>query len=354
MLSKKMKKQNKILIILAIIAVLVAAVIGIFFTQLKPVSKTDELVVFEVVEGDTLSTITNRLADETYIKNHTIANLYGRLNKISDYKVGLFELNLSWDTPRILNTLTDASAIITNEVRISFPEGTWAKDMAKLVEENTNVTSEELLALWNDPTYLNEVIERYEFIDESILIEDSPVKLEGYFFPETYNFYKETDARAVSEVLLNQSAAVYESIKNQLADSKYSYHELLTLASIVQFESATADQMGMIAGIFENRLEQGMMLQSSVTVCYALYEYDNWEECEQRTDIVSPYNTYMYLGLPPGPILNPGLAAIEAVLNPTPSDYLYFIADVCSDGEVYYAETFAEHQANVDKYLTCY
>ena len=143
----------------------------------------------------------------------------------------------------------------------------------------------------------------------------------------------------------------YQMFKGQLEGSEMSFHDLITLASVVQFESGHPDDMKLIAGIFENRLRDGYRLQSSVTVCYALYEYDSWLDCEQNYEVESPYNTYMIDGLPIGPVCNPGIDAIEAVLNPTPSDYMYFIADVYGDKTVYYATTYEEHLANIEQYL---
>ena len=112
-------------------------------------------------------------------------------------------------------------------------------------------------------------------------------------------------------------------------------------------------RLELVAGVFYNRLAAGMKLQSSVTVCYAIDKEkdDDWMACEVNPDFDSPYNTYRVEGLPPGPILNPGRDAIQAVLQPQASDYLYFMADVKGDGTVYYAKTYAEHQANVRKYL---
>ena len=126
----------------------------------------------------------------------------------------------------------------------------------------------------------------------------------------------------------------------------------MTLASMVQFEGKTAGDMRTIAGVFQNRIDQHYRLQSSVTVCYALYEYDSWLDCEMNADIDSPFNTYVIDGYPIGPIDNPGLDAIKAVLEPEQTDYMYFIADVYGDGTVYFASTYEEHCENIDKYLT--
>ena len=126
-----------------------------------------------------------------------------------------------------------------------------------------------------------------------------------------------------------------------------SEYELMTLASIVEYEASTDEDMRLVAGVFMNRLEAGMKLQSSVTICYALYDFESWEECESASNNQnpSPYNTYVHEGLPPGPILNPSLRAIEATLDYTPSSYLFFIADVHGvvDGKVHYQTTYDEH-----------
>lgn len=354
-----MRLNNKVIlaVVLSIVIVLTATGFGgfLFFNSgINPVQETSEVVRFEVIEGDTLASAATRLKEQGIIKNETVASLFGRYKKLSDLKIGLYDLDKSWDVETILKTLNDPTAAIVDEVLITLREGIWAKEIATLIAAETNVSAQELLTLWNDPIFLEEMIARYAFLDESILDEQARVKLEGYLYPETYYFFKETSARDITLVLLDTHNKIYEQYKDQLAALDMSYHELITLASIVQYESATVDQMRMIAGIFFNRLAVDMKLQSSVTVCYALYEFDSWEACEKNVSVQSPYNTYLYNGLPPGPILNPGKDAIEAVLNPEASDYYYFIADVCGDGSVYYAKTFEEHQANVDKYLTCY
>lgn len=353
-----MKKNRFILFFFSLLLLLVVGATSFFYTynnQVKAISSQSEQVLFEVVTGDHTNSIVKRLKDEEVIKSDFFAALYIRLNNhLANVKTGIFQIDRNMSVEEIFSVLTDPTAAITNEVSITFREGIWAKEIASLIEENTNVSATELLSLWNDQAFLEEVITKYEFITDEVLYTEARVNLEGYFFPETYFFYKETNARDVTFTLLNQSEKVFTELKEQIIESGMTYFEILTLASIVQFESATVDQMNLISGIFFNRLEAGMMLQSSVTVCYALYEYTDWTACERDVTIDSPYNTYLHTGLPPGPILNPGKEAIQSVLIPEKSNYFYFIADVCSNGQVYYAETFAEHQANVDKYLTCY
>jgi UPF0755 protein len=205
--------------------------------------------------------------------------------------------------------------------------------------------------LWNNDVFLDEMIAKYEFLSEDILNPKTRIRLEGYLFPNTYEFFVSTNPRDVTIKLLDQTKKIYDKYKAQFEASDLSVHEVFILASIVQFEASKPEDMKKVASVFFNRLEIDMALQSSVTVCYSLYEYDSWRDCETNSNFDSPYNTYKYRGLPVGPIMNPGEDAIVAVLDPADTDYYYFMADVYGDGTVYYAKTYAEHNANVEKYL---
>ena len=203
--------------------------------------------------------------------------------------------------------------------------------------------------------YIRTLAQDYAFLDADTLDnKDYRVRLEGYLFPETYAFDEDADADAVTRTFLDHFQEIYEKYAHDFEDSDMSIHELITLASIVQYEASTAEDMKTIAGVFYNRLQEGMPLQSTVTVCYALYDdldrsdSESWKACEASTDIDSPYNTYLNEGLPIGPIVNPGEQAIEAVLHPDENDYLYFIADINGvrgeQGKVYYSTTYEEHR----------
>ena len=126
----------------------------------------------------------------------------------------------------------------------------------------------------------------------------------------------------------------------------------MTFASVVQFESGKADEMPIIASVFHNRFETGMRMESSVTVCYALYDkFNDFMDCESNPKIDSPYNTYLNAGLPIGPVNNPGIDALNSVLHPAKTDYFYFIADVYGDSKLIPAKTYEEHLKNVQQYL---
>lgn len=358
-MSKKTKKRRKLkiknIIILGFfcLLILIGGIFVYYNNSLKAVNKNGTDIEFTIQEGENLRTVLDRLENEGLIKNSTMSFIYARLNNLTDIKMGTYVLNDSLDTDTILNTINSSSAALSNGIRLTFVEGDWAKHIAQKIAENTNVTEDELLTLWNDQEYVRSLMSEYPFLTEDIFNDNARILLEGYLCPNTYEFDKETTADQITRIILNQTLNVYNEFANEMNQSNLSIHELYTLASIVQYEASKEEDMKIIAQVFYNRMEQGMPLQSSVTVCYALdiEKDDDWFKCEANPDYDSPYNTYMYQGLPPGPILNPGTEAIRAVLEPTENDYLYFMADVYGDGTVYYATTYEEHLANVEKYL---
>ena len=347
-------RAKKILIaVLAVLVIVIGAAggaYGYYVSNLLPAEKESEEVTFSIESGDSVENVLTNLEEAGLIRNSFVGKIYVKLSKKHEIKAGDFILDKSWGTKTIMDVLNDSSSAMTEQIYVTIPEGTWAKDIAKIMEENTNVTAEELLALWNDRDYITELADKYFFITPEVLNSEH-VYLEGYLFPETYAFLKNTSAKAITARFLDHTEEILSQYTDLMEASSLNIHEVMTLASVVQYEANTEKDMKLIAGVFFNRMKQGMKLQSSVTVCYALYEFDSWTECETNSNIKSKYNTYKYEGLPPGPILNPGETAIHAVLEPTKSKYLYFMADVYGNGKVHYAKTYAEHLANVQKYL---
>lgn len=347
----RMKKKHKILS-LFIVLLLIMGASGFYLNQqLKPMSKESDIVLFTVNADDNLTTITKALEAEDIIKSADIAKFYGRFIAKPQFIAGNFQLDRSKSVGEIFTDLQNQDNIVKNDVTITLIPGSWAKDMAKTLSSKLLVSEDELLTLWSDETFIKEMISEYEFLTDDILNQNLRVYLEGYLAPNTYNFYVDATAQDVTRVLLNQTNKIFNEHRADFLASKYSIHEIFTLASITQYESGDFEHDQIIAGIWYNRLDLNMKLQSSVTVCYSLYEYTNWQECETNINIDSPFNTYLYSGIPIGPILNPGEGSIIATLKPKATDYLYFIADVYGDNTIYYAKTFEEHNANVNKYL---
>lgn len=351
---KTQLKNKKVLIALISVCIVLAAALSMvvyYKTGLKAVASSETVTSFSVQQGETSEIVLDNLQKQELIRNKTVAKLYMKFHGLSDIKAGNFKLDAKWDTPKILETLNDSKQADADDIKITFKEGMWAKDVAALIEQKTGVKAKELLALWNDDAYLNTLIKKYSFLSKDILNAQYKVKLEGYLYPETYRFHKDATAKQITETFLNQFQTAIAPYEANIKNSKLSMQEVITFASIVQYEASSKEDMEMIAGVFQNRLKQGMSLDSSVTVCYALYDdMTSGEDCEVNTHIESPYNTYKNAGLPIGPILNPGATAINAVLHPKDNDYLYFVADIYGDGKVYYAKTLDEQEANIDKY----
>jgi len=352
-----MRKLRKILIaFLIFLLIMLAGLLYVNNWVNKSLGTSGKEGTFEVVEGSTGRAVFNKLEDEGYINNSIVAYYYSRFSCPSNFKSGNYELTSDMDLEDMINYMSDGSNAISKTVNITFIEGDWLIDFASKIGEATSVSEEEILAYWSDETVLRSLIDQYEFLTEDIFNEDIRHPLEGYLFPETYTFYRETTAEEITAKILNQTLTLYEEYKDDFNNSQYSIHQLFTLASIVQYEAANYDDMKLVASVFYNRLNIDMPLQSSVTVCYALgsESREDWRACEYNPDYDSPYNTYMYYGLPPGPILSAGRDAFEAVLQPEESNYYFFIADVCGDGQVYFAETYEQHLQYMEEYLTCY
>lgn len=354
--KRRLRVGRLIVLILILFMLVLGGVYAGYRSSLKPVSSTGEDVVFTVNSGESLKTVSENLQSEKLVRNALFAAFFAKTNNLSDVKAGDYTLNPSMSVDEIFTTLNDATAAIADEDSVTIIEGDWTKNVAQKIAEKTQVSADDLLALWNDSDYLHSLMDKYPFLTEDIFNADIRHNLEGYLCPDTYTFYRtETDPKVITEKILDQTLAVYNKYADGIASNSYglTIHEIYTLASIVQYESGNPEDMAKIAQVFYNRLQDGMALQSSVTVCYALDadSGEDWKQCEYNPDVDSPYNTYLHTGLPPGPIVNPGEDAIQAVLNPNTDyvGYYYFMADV-DTGTVYYARTLEEHNANVALY----
>lgn len=348
-----MKKTYKILC--AVCALCITAFLAfflIFKASIAPLTSQSNEITFNIPENTAPNTVLKSLEENKIIKSSFFAKIVMKQEDLSNIKAGVYVIDSSWSTKQVLEYINIATNAITDEVLLTIPEGLWSKDIALKIEEVTNVSAKECLDLWNNKEFLNEMIQKYEFLDKSIINSEYHVALEGYLYPNSYFVYKDTNAREVTIRLLDGFNTMYQSMKEDMASSKYSIHEIVTFASVVQFESGKADEMPIIASVFHNRFKKGMKMESSVTVCYALYDkFNDFMDCEKNPTIESPYNTYLHTGLPVGPVNNPGLDAIQSVLHPAETEYYYFIADVYGNQKLIPAKTYEEHLKNVKKYL---
>lgn len=358
MKKKRKRKSHAWLIVTLVIVIVLAAgaLIGWKWWNdaLGPVNASSpEQIAIEVQEGETKEQVLEDLHAKGLIRNVQAANLYSKLHSGFSYYAGTYELSTAMSVSELFDYMADSSNLAATYAVVTIPEGTWAKDIAKIMADSLpNLDEQKLLDLWNDEEYITSLAALYPFIDPAALNNDAYfVRLEGYLYPDTYFIDFDFDEDAATRMLLDQFAVFYNAHQAEFDASGYSVQEVVTLASVIQFESGDVSEMADISGVFKNRLEQGMPLQSSVTVCYALYDqFESPQDCETNTQIDSPYNTYINSGLPVGPILNPGADALLAALHPADNDYLYFVGDIHGDGKTYFATTYEEHLANVERF----
>jgi UPF0755 protein len=227
-------------------------------------------------------------------------------------------------------------------IPVTFPEGLTIAEMAKIFEEHGLGTAASFVAAARDVGAIRDL--------------DPVAKdLEGYLFPETYSLSRQTDApKLVRLMVAGFTHALSPGVREAAAARGLSIRQLVTLASIVEKETAKADERPVVAAVYANRLRIGMPLQCDPTVIYALTRAHRYDGNIHKADLSfdSPYNTYRYPGLPPGPIASPGRASLEAAANPTPADYLYFVSR--NDGSHEFARTLDEHNRNVQKFQVQY
>lgn len=342
------KKGIIVLSTLALTFILMILTIVVYFSKLKAVSKKDIAVQFKTEQGDSLITIAQKLKDEDLIKSKFAYKIYLKTHKKGNLKVGTYELNKNMNVKKIIKTLT-GDEYKEEFITITFKEGLNIRQIAELIEENTNYKKEEIFNLLKDETYINELINNYWFLTENIKNESIYYPLEGYLFPNTYQFKKDATIKDIFKTLLDQMDEELSKYKTQIENSNYSIHELMTLASIVELEAGSSHERNGVAAVFYNRIKNNWTLGSDVTTYYAEQKSFKEDLTIDEINACNAYNTRStcIVGLPVGPISNPSTESIEGVMNPTTSDYYYFVAD--KDGNTYFTKTENEHNQIIQK-----
>ena len=348
-MKKALKIIGIILIALILIGIIaVAVLVSQYNNNLEAVNSggKGKIIEVEIPSGYGVNGIANLLEKNEVIKDAFSMKVYARLNNISNLQAGLYVFdNSKDDVESILNKLQKGE-VKNVSINMTFIEGKSVKDYAKVIANNTNNTEEEVLELFNDEEYIDYLIEKYWFITEDIKTDDIYYSLEGYLLPDTYTF-KSADmtAKEIIETILNYTDKFLSDYKEDIENSEFSIHEILTLASVVEQEGKTAESRAEIAGVFINRLEAGMNLGSDVTTYYA-FQINMAEQdlTKKQLDTKNPYNTRhssMAGKLPVGPICNSSKSSLDAALSPKDTDAFYFVAD--KNGKVYFTKNYTEH-----------
>ena len=348
-----MKKYKIIMVILTLLLVGIFIVGFIYNYSISAVSKKNEPVTIEIKEGSTPYSIGDILYENNLIKNKFIYKIYVKVNNIKDIKASTYELNRNMNLKKIMDTLKEGNSYNPDEIRILFKEGLNVRKIAKIIDEETNNSYDDVMDLMNDKEYIDTLINKYWFLTDSIKNTKIYYPLEGYLFPNKYAFLnKDVSVKEIILTMLDEMDKQLTPYKDKIEDSNLNVHELLTLASIVELEGASADDRASVAGVFYNRLNDGWVLGSDVTTYYYLKIDDFKQSLNGNANLYTCDNAYntrctSFVGLPVGPISNPGKESIEATINYTKHNYYYFVAD-CK-GKTYLSKTPNEHYNTIQK-----
>lgn len=332
--------------------VIVGGFVGFEALQLRAVNQNNEDVVFTIDEGSSARGVLYALYSEGLIRNYNVASFYTKIFGAPSVKAGTFVINDSMSTLELLDYLSDQDNIYQEYTTITIIEGSGLPEMAEKIANETNLDALTLLNYWKDQSAFTSLMSDYPVLTSEANNNDCKYVFEGYLFPDTYQFLKLTSYEAVTRKILDRTQAIYEKYADEFASCELTTHQVFTLASVVQWEANSFEDMQKVAGVFLKRLNGGCTyqigsprLESSVTVCYAA-DIKVSPACEladtnEKTKD-SLYNTYKHEGLMPGAICAPGEDAIHAVLEPDSNDYCFFYA--AEDG-IHYSNTYQQHQS---------
>lgn len=334
-------------------------------SSLQPVdASSKQYVTVQIPEGANVQTIGSTLEKSGLIKHGVIFAFYAKYKNYSDLKSGYYNLQKSMSTEDIIHELQKGGTAEAQEpalANLTIPEGYTIDQIAQAVGQlqgdfKEPLTADAFLAKVQDENFISQEVAKYPSLLESLPTKESGVRyrLEGFLFPATYSIKESTTIESLIDEMLaamdKTLAPHYSAIKSK----NLTVNELLTIASLVEKEGAKTEDRKLIAGVFYNRLNLGMPLQSNIAILYAQGKLGQKislaDDAGIDTTINSPYNVYTKAGLMPGPVDSPSLDAIEASINQTKSDNLYFVANV-TDGKVYYAATQEEHDRNVAEHV---
>jgi len=322
--------MKKFLLLVFLLVLIFVGGIFWFYKNSKPVNTTEKFTYFIVAKGASASQIGSKLEKAGLIKSALAFKIYLQFTgKANTLQTGEFRLTPSYSLFQTLEALFKGPV----ELWVTIPEGLRREEVAQKFATTLN----------KDGSFVA------DFLEES-------KGEEGYLFPETYLFPRDAEAVNIVKKMKNTFDEKVKGLKN---NSGLSFEEAMVLASLIERETKTGDERSIVSGILINRLNAAWPLQTDASVQYAVAstkysvqstKFDWWPILTLADlSIKSPYNTYKNQGLPPTPIASPGLSAIKAALEPTESEYWYYIHD--AKGQIHYAKTLSEHNANISKYL---
>lgn len=328
-ITKKITVALSALVLFFIITAIVT-LFGIYFTRPAQLSGKNQVII--VKEGASLKEIASELDQKGLIRNKYAFILWTRLMGYSRrIKAGEYRLNPAMAPVRIINILTKGM-VVTHSVTI--PEGFSIQQIADVLSREDIVDRKQFITA----TKNKKILEKYGIKGPSV---------EGYLYPDTYNFAKGLKAKSIIEVMVDRFMEKIRPLRARINESGLSLAEVVTLASMIEKETGKEEERPLIASVFLNRLKKGMLLESDPTVIYGIKNFSG-DLTKKDLTTKTPYNTYVIRGLPPGPIASPGLESLRAVLYPAKTDYLYFVSK--NDGWHHFSKTLKEQNRAVYLY----
>ncbi len=338
------------IIFIIIISVFLALGIILVGNDVFAFVKSDEVVEVEIPEYATLDQVADILYENDIIKYPDIFKLFAVYKKDDgEFLAGTYSVNGMMNYETLLGEFKEK--IVYSTVDVTIPEGYTTDEIIDLFVEQYGIGTREGFV---------DVIENYEFdywfideLEENGRTENRIYRLDGYLFPDTYQFYTSSSEVTVINKLLKRFSQIFtKEYRDQCAQFGYSVDEMITLASMIEREAASPSEFFLVSSVFHNRLNNKWnfpKLESDATVLYVL-RHEAGEKVSLTADDLkydTPYNTYLYEGLPPGPIANPSASAMLAALSPQTTNYYYFVAN---KGTTYFSETKAQHDAYINEF----
>lgn len=362
--DKRIRKKedrivSRIVLIVASVLLLVIAIFGFTFYKyvnagLQPLDQKDsKLVQVHIPEDSSNKKIANILEDSKVIKSGMVFNYYAKFKNLTDFQAGYYQMSPDMTLDEIGALLREGGTAEPTQLadgKVTIPEGFDIDKIGDAIEKNTNFKKDQFIELMKDQSFFDTMKEKYpELLTSAAEAKDVRYRFEGYLFPATYDYYKEAKLEDFVDQMIAKSNSVIEPFIPMVHAKGMTIQQVLTLASLVEKEGVKEEDRKKIAQVFFNRIAANMPLQSDISILYALGEHKELVTYKDL-EVDSPYNLYKNTGYGPGPFDSPSEQAINAVLNPLPNNYLYFVADI-STGNVYFAETYEQHQEYVEQYV---
>jgi UPF0755 protein len=348
---------RRIVLIISILTVFLLVFIGgggYFYIKsaIEPIDEDSKVKKkVEIPIGSSVTGISERLEANGIIKNAKVFKYYVKLKNESGFMAGEYELSPSMDIPEIINRLKTGKVLQEAAFNLTIPEGKQLKEIAAIIAGAINKPEEEVFNQLNDKTFIQNMMAKFpDLLTDDILNPQIIYPLEGYLYPATYPFYKpDPTVEEMVVTMLKQTQKVVAAYSVESQEMQLSIHQLLTMSSLIEEEATKMADRKKISSVFYNRIEQGMPLQTDPTVLYAQGKHKE-RVLYEDLEVDSPYNTYKYKDLPPGPIANAGKESIEAALQPDETNFLYFLAT--GEGDVLFSLTLDEHNRKKAEHIT--